>query len=115
MKTTKLYITNIRSEYLLKYISDCVIVFPEVKNGYPLTPKEILESCASLMGKTIITVSEHIVLYFMKQVRDGVISCEELNIYYVGETVQYMEVDSEGDFVDSVPNGFFGERADLLF
>ncbi|WP_374834501.1 AAA family ATPase [Paenochrobactrum pullorum] len=83
-------------------------------------------------GKTLLveTHSEHIMLRLLRRVREttegqlppGVISLtpSDLSVIYVESTpddvlFRQLRVDSDGDFADRWPNGFFAERAEELF
>ncbi|WP_296083118.1 AAA family ATPase [uncultured Agrobacterium sp.] len=83
-------------------------------------------------GKTLLveTHSEHIMLRLLRRVREttegelppGVISLtpNDLSVIYVENTTEevrfrQLRVDSDGDFADRWPNGFFAERAEELF
>jgi hypothetical protein len=64
-----------------------------------------------LIGKTFITFSEHIILWFLREITEGRMEPHEVELYCDGIR---MEIDEEGDF-RRWPGGFFRERADLLF
>jgi predicted ATPase len=83
-------------------------------------------------GKTLLieTHSEHIMLRLLRRVREssnnelppGAMRAEakDIAVIYVensDQTVEFkkMHVDSEGDFSDRWPRGFFTERAEELF
>jgi predicted ATPase len=60
------------------------------------------------------THSEHIIRRLMRRVREGVISESDVSILYVdrsddGSIISHLRLDSEGDFLDEWPNGFFEE------
>lgn len=91
--------------------------FPECAEWGPLTPREQIEWCESLRGEHVITTcSEHVILYFLREVRRGFLRPEHLVIwlYGHGEPLR-MRVDSDGEFIDSWPGGFWDERSELLF
>jgi len=83
-------------------------------------------------GKALLieTHSEHIMLRLLRRIREategelspGVIGLtpEDLSVVYVendGDGVRFrpLRVDSEGDFIDRWPKGFFDERSEELF
>jgi hypothetical protein len=76
-----------------------------------------------LIGRTFVTVSEHLILMSLKEVRDGRIAPEGLRIYCVDQTDfksnrgylpgRRIRVDLEGDLVDDWPGGFFAECLEL--
>ena len=107
-------------------------LFPEVTTmdmerpkGYltiPKHPSELITMLPRLINTTFVTVSEHIILMFLKHVRDGKIDPIELRLYCVDRTDfdnphppgRRIWVDSEED-MDDWPGGFFRERGGLLF
>ena len=63
----------------------------------------------------IETHSEHLALRLQRRVREGKISPTDISVVYIGRgsngaTVQPLRLDSEGDFMDDFPGGFFPER-----
>lgn len=93
------------------------VQFPEVENGLPLHPKEIIARCPDLRGRIIATLSEHIILYFLREIREGRLPATDFKLLYVGTdgSVKQIRVDKEGELLDPFPGGFFAERGDLLF
>ena len=105
-------------------------MFPELRDmAYqryseyiPRHPSELLTMLHQLLGKTFVTVSEHLILMFLKEVRDGRMHPDELRIYCVDNSDfrhnhlpgRRIMVDEDGD-MDDWPGGFFRERAGLLF
>jgi hypothetical protein len=63
-----------------------------------------------MVGKTIVTMNEHIILAFQKMVRDGHLDPARLFLY-CGAT--HVRVDKDGD-LENWPGDFFPERLDLL-
>lgn len=63
------------------------------------------------------THSEYIVLWFLKEIREKRISNNDIKVYWVFEDgmVSDIRIDSDGDFIDRFPGGFYEERANLLF
>jgi predicted ATPase len=88
----------------------------------PRHPSELLTLLPELTGKTFVTVSEHLILMFLKEIRDGRLVPNDLRIYCVDSTDfdhnhlpgRRIMVDAEGE-MDDWPGGFFRERAGLLF
>jgi hypothetical protein len=63
----------------------------------------------------IETHSEHLVLRMQRLIRDGVLKPNDVSIIYVsrgpeGSRTQKLRLDSNGDFADDWPGGFFPER-----
>lgn len=63
----------------------------------------------------IETHSEHLVLRMQRLIRDGLLKPSDLSIIYVsrgpeGSRAQRLRLDSNGDFADDWPGGFFPER-----
>jgi len=79
----------------------------------------------------IETHSEHLILRMLRRIRDTArnksiskalaFSSEELAVYYFdpqvdgGTSIKNLRVDSDGEFIDRWPRGFFAERAAELF
>lgn len=60
------------------------------------------------------THSEHIILRILRRIREGKLSPQDVSILYVspdrtGNLITHIEVDSDGDFLDHWPEGFFEE------
>jgi len=105
-------------------------MFPEMtvlENGVhfvsiPRHPTELLRLLPELRGKTFVTVSEHLILMFLQEVRNQHIDPHELAIYCVDQMDfehnhlpgHRIRVDFKGDLVDDWPGGFFRERGGLL-
>jgi hypothetical protein len=64
-----------------------------------------------MTGSTIVTMSDIVILMFLKEVRDGRMEPGDLELYCNGFKVP---VDSEGD-VSWWQDGFFVTRSKLLF
>ena len=99
------------------YCIPCVelVWMPEVdirgNRPLPLHPAEQIAKAPSLIGKSIITLSEHIILWFLREICEGRMEPHELELYCDGER---MDINEDGDF-KGWPGGFFRERAALLF
>ncbi len=104
------------------------IMFPELvgvggPHVVPRHPSELLLLLPELTGETFVTVSEHLILMFLQEVRFGHISQNELKLYCVDRTDlenphppgRRIMVDTEGDLIDDWSGGFFQERVGLLF
>jgi len=68
--------------------------------------------CPKLIGKNIIILSEHIILWFLREIREGWLESEDIELYCDGQPIR---IDYKGELIDRWPGGFFIERADLLF
>jgi predicted ATPase len=68
----------------------------------------------------IETHSEHLLLRLQRRIREGILSSEDIRIYYIdankelGSYVQLIEMDDQGEFITAWPNGFFPERLDEM-
>ena len=68
----------------------------------------------------IETHSEHLLLRLQRRIREGILSSEDIRIYYIdankelGSYVQLIELDDQGEFITAWPNGFFPERLDEM-
>ncbi len=115
--------------------------FPELYFGMPVHPKVQLKLIEDLMNEfkgfttpTVIfmtTHSEHIMLWLLREVKFGRLSAQDITVTWVFGEIdprQWIDIsntdeiktldlrlDSEGDFIDKWPNGFFNERMELLF
>jgi predicted ATPase len=68
------------------------------------------------------THSENMVLRLQKRIREGVISAEQVSVLYAemnpdgeGNRIRKLEIDSDGQFIDSWPLSFLDIRLDDLF
>ena len=60
------------------------------------------------------THSEHLILRLLKLIRDGQVSTKDVSVIYVesgedGSFIKHLEIDSDGIFVDTWPDGFFAD------
>jgi hypothetical protein len=109
-------------------------IHPAIQVGLGDLFLEVTKSDGDSMGdqKTLLleTHSEHIMLRLLRRVREtsnnelppGVegVNPDDITVIYVensNQSVQFkkMRVDSDGDFLDHWPKGFFTERAEELF
>jgi hypothetical protein len=101
-------------------VEDCsnLVWYPEIKYKHgaaapkPVHPVDQIEMCPELVGKVVVTLSEYIILWFLREIREGNMGPEDLELYCDGQRIR---VDSAGELIDRWPDGFFTERADLLF
>lgn len=94
---------------------DDVWFFPEIDygcRGGPIArhPKKIIEIVPNMIGRSIITMSEHIILAFQQLVRQRKIEWAALELYCGDMRVYHGD---DGD-LEYWPNGFFRERLELL-
>ncbi|PRB43000.1 hypothetical protein CQ020_05760 [Arthrobacter sp. MYb23] len=67
------------------------------------------------------THSEHLILRIQRRVREGSLDPNQVAVVYVDQTpsgeatVQRLRIDSNGDFLDEWPNGFFDDRLEEIF
>lgn len=89
--------------------------FPEIEHSSPITarlPKHIIELCPHMVGRVIVTVSEYIILWFLREIREGRMKPDEVQLFCNLEQIQ---IDETGELIDKWPGGFYRERASLLF
>lgn len=77
------------------------------------------ESIKSGNQLIIETHSEHLVLRLQRLIRTGKLKAEDVSVLYVsrgksGSHVQRLHLDSNGEFIDDWPGGFFPERLEEL-
>jgi len=82
----------------------------------------LAESIKSPLNNRFIieTHSEHLLLRLQKLIRKGKLSKDDISIIYVdrdinGSSCLQLRLDSEGDFIDEWPNGFFDESFNEMF
>jgi predicted ATPase len=67
------------------------------------------------------THSEHLMLRLQRRIREGTLDADDICILYVDQTkegvatVKRLRINSDGEFLDQWPHGFFDERLDELF
>ena len=102
--------------YPKDYLNHIDIWFPEVKitcgHPYPVHPVKQIEMCPGLVGKAVVTISEYIILWFLREIREGHMEPHEVELYCDGQRIR---VDSDGELIDRWPGSFYRERAALLF
>lgn len=127
MQTT-IYVSSESSTALIKHVRKSIKFdlknrfFPELEHiqtndlsiTAALTPSEILAKCPDLVGTTIVTTSEHIILWFQKQVRTKMIQPQNLRIIAVRETGEAQQVTIDEDGSIDYPGKFFTDRLPLL-
>ena len=89
--------------------------FPEIDygcRGGPIArhPARIIKLVPDMVGRTIITMSEHIILAFQQLVRQKCIEWNELELY-CGDTRVYLGDDGDLEYW---PGPFYNERLGLL-
>ncbi len=89
--------------------------FPEIEldspGAKPRCDEEILKLLPELTGSAIITMSDIVILMFLKEVREGRMNPADLILYCNGT---FVAVDSEGE-VSWWKGGLFRTRSKLLF
>ncbi len=90
--------------------------FPEIAYGgynvLPKTPREIIEEAHTYIGKCIFTMNEYIILWFLREIGQGFLKSEDLQLFCDMESIR---IDETGELIDKWPGGFFPYRAKLLF
>jgi len=95
-----------------------VVWFPEIRYTHgkagpqPEHPIDQIAAAHRLIGKTVITLSEYIILWFLQRVREGNMKPHELQLHCDGLRIH---VDRDGELIGRWPGGFYRERAALLF
>ncbi len=97
--------------------NETVVWFPEIDQSIcgkpvPVHPAAQIKMLPSLTGRYIVTMSEHIILMFLKKIRNGRMRPNDLMLTCAG---RHIRVDDEGDLIDEWDGHFFHERAQLLF
>lgn len=78
----------------------------------PLHEDEQLSLLSTLIGKSIVTVSETIILMFLREVRQGRMAASDLELYCNGRRI---EISRAGDILDPWDGGFFETGFNLRF
>ncbi len=92
--------------------------FPEIKYIHggaapkPVHPSEQIELCSGLVGMSVVTLSEYIILWFLQEIGEGRMVPKDVELYCDGKRIR---IDETGELIDKWPGGFYQERADLLF
>jgi len=76
------------------------------------TEWEILMRCPQLVGKTIVTVSEIPILFFLREIRKGRMRTDELELWCGDRRIG---VGIDGDMIDYWDGGFFELGFNLRF
>ena len=107
--------------YIIRKVSHGEVYFPEITTGlngpYPVSIAGQIADCPGMVGKTILTLSEVVILWFLSEVGAGRISPDDLAINYFTEDGEHrtIRVDETGELIDRWPGGFFDWRVPLLF
>jgi hypothetical protein len=92
------------------------VYFPElagcITDLLPLTQQEQVELLPALIGRTIITVSETIILVILREIRERHIHASDVELYCNG---QWVEISPDGQMIDPWAGGFFETGFDLRF
>jgi len=94
-----------------------LVWFPEIKYKHggaptPVHPADQIAFCPELIGKSVVTLSEYIILWFLQEIREGRMEPHEVELYCDGQRIR---IDETGELIDKWPGGFYRERAALLF
>lgn len=118
-KLTQIHVFNNRDRvHMTVYTApEEAVWFPEIAyDGYnhplPRPPREIINETPTYVGKCIFTMSEYIVLWFLREIREGRMAPEEVQLFC---NLEPIEINANGELIDEWPDGFFCERAELLF
>jgi hypothetical protein len=125
-----IHVSNISANSFPAELEKTCQMFPEVWNGRPFSPKEIIMGASSVLMdghmRPIVTMSEHLILFVLYCIRRTTnnevtplhLSPADVQIVYhgsIGTEPQILRVDALGEFIDRWPNRFFDERSELLF
>jgi len=95
---------------------DVDVWFPEVNETdcsvIPLTEREIHSKLPQLIGKTIVTVNEIVILMMLREVRKGRMRTDELELWCGDRRIP---IDVKGEIIDDWDGGFFELSFDLRF
>ena len=111
-----IYVTQVDANLLKLPAQICN--FPEVQNGLPLTPKQLLTKLPDLFNEHNIfaTTSEYVVLWVLQQVRNNHWHKDHVDIIEVtASTSMKHTITGDGDFNEPWSDGFFNDRGPLLF
>jgi len=77
-------------------------LFPEIGGSdagviYPFTDHELVEVAKTMIGHTIITVSEIIILTILREIRIGNLSTSDVELYCNGQRVA---ISARGEMID---------------
>ncbi len=94
-----------------------VVWYPEINKSIcgvpvPVHPASQIQMMPLLKGRSIVTMSEHIILAFLCEIRQERMAPNDLLLFCAGRRIW---VDSEGDLMNDWDGGFLHERAQLLF
>lgn len=95
---------------------DDYVWYPEVgmygNRPIPIHPKIQIKNAHRLVGRTVMTDSEYIILWFLQEIREGRIYPSEVHLRCDGQRIR---IDDEGELIDKWPGGFLRDRSALLF
>ncbi len=102
------------SKQLMANTEGVNIYFPEFNwnDDLPLTQQEQVEMLPTLIGKTIITVSETIILTILREIRKCHLHASDVELYCNGQRV---EISPDGQMIDPWAGGFFETGLHLRF
>jgi hypothetical protein len=93
-----------------------VVWYPEVSyygdRAVPVHPDFLVRQAPWLVGLNVLTDSEYIILWFLREITEGRMEPSELELYCDGQRIR---VDNDGELIDKWPGGFYRLRAALLF
>lgn len=78
----------------------------------PLTDREILAKLPQLIGKTIVTVSEIIILMMQREIRKGRMQADKLELWCGDRRIH---IGINGEMIDMWDGGFFEMGFNLRF
>ncbi len=110
--STSLELVNSITTHRDVWFPEIVHVPGSVRSTLPLHEGEQLALLSTLTGKSIVTVSETIILMFLREVRQGRMFADDLELYCMGRRI---EVGISGDMLDPWDWGFFETGFNLRF
>jgi len=106
---------GVTSKQLVETSPEVEMLFPEMgwnTDPYPLTQQEQVEILPALIGTTIITISETIIIMILREVRQGRLPATDVELYCNGQRV---EISPDGQMIDRWAGGFFETVFHLRF
>jgi hypothetical protein len=106
----------VTSKELVSISPEVEMYFPEIgwdrRGPIPLTQEEQVALLPDLIGKTIVTVSETIILVILREIRKCRIHAADVELYCNGQRV---EISADGQLIDPWAGGFFETGFQLRF
>jgi len=93
--------------------------FPEDRLGplYQLELADLIIEWSNEHNVVFCTQSEAIILRILRRIREGKLQPDQVDVWFADDNKEpiRLNIDTDGEFVDQWPNGFFDWRAEELF